>query len=165
MIRVIEQIRDIVKRWMLRIRKSGVNGKGVFALEPIGRDTRVFRFSRRRMKVESIVKKYGSRFLDRCLEIDDYGHEALPSVHSFAWYLNHSCNPNCGVDGIYIVAMRDIRRGEELTIDYSTTLCDNSWTMECSCGARNCRKHIGSFFDLPKKTRERYKGYCRFLKK
>ena len=36
-------------------------------------------------------------------------------------FLNHSCEPNVGVQGqIVFVAMRDVAAGEELTLDYGT---------------------------------------------
>jgi len=57
-------------------------------------------------------------------------------------FLNHSCSPNVGVRGeITFVAMRDIKAGEELTIDYAM-IDDDNYRMKCSCGARNCRKVV-----------------------
>ena len=54
-------------------------------------------------------------------------------------YMNHSCEPNCGVRGsVVVVARRDIDVGEELTFDYGTTDTDR-WTLECGCGAGSCR--------------------------
>jgi hypothetical protein len=57
-------------------------------------------------------------------------------------FLNHSCEPNVGVQGqIVFVAMRDIAPGEELTLDYAT-IDQDSEPMECRCGARSCRKLV-----------------------
>ena len=57
-------------------------------------------------------------------------------------FSNHSCDPNIGVQGqIVFAAMRDIEPGEELTHDWATT-DDDSYEMECRCGAENCRKVI-----------------------
>ncbi|KAA3628963.1 MAG: SET domain-containing protein [Proteobacteria bacterium] len=74
--------------------------------------------------------------------------------------LNHSCNPNVGVCGqITFVAMRDIPAGAELTIDYAMIDGDPAERMECSCGARECRKIItGSDWRLQELQR-RYAGY------
>jgi SET domain-containing protein len=50
-------------------------------------------------------------------------------------FLNHSCEPNVGVQGqIVFVAMRDINAGEELTLDYATIDYDCE-PMPCHCGA------------------------------
>jgi hypothetical protein len=54
-------------------------------------------------------------------------------------FLNHSCEPNVGVQGqIVFVAMRDVAAGEELTIDYATIDHDTP-PMTCRCGAAACR--------------------------
>ena len=57
-------------------------------------------------------------------------------------FSNHSCEPNIGVTGqIVFVALRDIEAGEELTHDWATT-DDDSYRMECRCGAPTCRRTI-----------------------
>src|SRR5689334_4910685 len=57
-------------------------------------------------------------------------------------HLNHSCEPNLGLQGqIVFVAIRDIATGEELTIDYAMT-DDEPYEMECQCGSETCRKLI-----------------------
>jgi uncharacterized protein len=73
--------------------------------------------------------------------------------------INHSCEPNCGFKGKFqIVAMRDIKKGEWLTFDYE--MCEDSdWKMECECSSKNCRKIIGAYKNMPKDTRQKYKGY------
>jgi hypothetical protein len=54
-------------------------------------------------------------------------------------FLNHSCEPNVGVQGqIVFVAMRDVGAGEELTLDYATIDHDTP-PMVCRCGAAACR--------------------------
>jgi SET domain-containing protein len=74
-------------------------------------------------------------------------------------YSNHSCNPNLGVRGeITFVAMRDIRAGEELTHDWATT-DDDEYSVECECGAANCRKILtGKDWQKPE-LQNRYAGY------
>ena len=59
-------------------------------------------------------------------------------------FLNHSCYPTAGVKGITIIAARDIKEGDEITVDYSTIEGDPRWEMSCSCGQANCRKKIRS---------------------
>lgn len=55
---------------------------------------------------------------------------------------NHSCNPNTAYIGLNVVATRSIRKGEELTLDYSTFLDENMQSFACQCGSSNCRKII-----------------------
>ena len=55
-------------------------------------------------------------------------------------FINHSCEPNAGLEGqIAVVALRRILPGEEVTIDYA--MCDGSPydEFECGCGANICR--------------------------
>jgi hypothetical protein len=54
-------------------------------------------------------------------------------------FLNHSCEPNVGVQGqIVFVALRDIAAGEELALDYATIDHDCD-PMPCRCGTASCR--------------------------
>jgi uncharacterized protein len=58
-------------------------------------------------------------------------------------YINHSCEPNAGLDGqITIVAMVTIRPGDEVTIDYA--MCDGSPydEFDCACGSSHCRGRV-----------------------
>jgi D-alanine--D-alanine ligase len=53
---------------------------------------------------------------------------------------NHSCSPNTAYEGLDIVALRDIAKGEELTLDYASFLDDQHMEpFQCRCGADNCR--------------------------
>lgn len=74
-------------------------------------------------------------------------------------YINHSCDPNAGLAfadfGVLMVAIKPIKKGEEITWDYSTTIND-SWTMKCDCRTKKCRKIIGKFSKLPLTLRKKY---------
>ncbi len=73
--------------------------------------------------------------------------------------INHSCNPNCGMNGKFqIISMRDIKKGEWLTYDYEMTE-DSDWAMKCKCGETNCRKIIRGFRFLPIERRKTYGKY------
>ena len=67
--------------------------------------------------------------------------------------LNHSCDPNAGFRGpIHIVALRDIKAGDQVTIDYATCVSSEleAFRMECACGSRACRGVItGEDWMLP----------------
>ena len=58
-------------------------------------------------------------------------------------YINHSCEPNSGLDGqITIIAMQAIHPGDEVTIDYA--MCDGSPydEFDCACGSSQCRGRV-----------------------
>jgi D-alanine-D-alanine ligase-like ATP-grasp enzyme len=52
---------------------------------------------------------------------------------------NHSCQPNTVYNGLNIAAIRDIKKDEELTVDYATFLDKNMEPFHCLCGSENCR--------------------------
>jgi len=74
-------------------------------------------------------------------------------------YSNHSCDSNMGMRGeITFVALRDIETGEELTHDWCTT-DDDDYSLECKCGAANCRKILtGKDWQRPE-LQKQYAGY------
>jgi uncharacterized protein len=71
------------------------------------------------------------------LYLASYGPDEGPD------FINHSCEPNAGLDGqIAIVALTRIQPGEEVTIDYA--MCDGSSydEFECACGSPICRGRV-----------------------
>jgi D-alanine-D-alanine ligase len=52
---------------------------------------------------------------------------------------NHSCDPNTVFVGLNLVARRDIRAGEELTVDYATFYDQHMTPFDCACGSPRCR--------------------------
>ena len=75
-------------------------------------------------------------------------------------YVNHSCGPNAGhmikERKSKFVAIRNIKKGQEVTFDYSTTMFNSGKEMKCLCGNKNCRKLIQDFNYLPKKLQKKY---------
>ncbi len=51
---------------------------------------------------------------------------------------NHSCEPNTTYEGLNVVALRNITKGEELTLNYATFLDENMEPFYCQCGSVNC---------------------------
>ena len=50
--------------------------------------------------------------------------------------INHSCDPTCWVDGLDLLARRDLEPGEHLTMDYATFCVENTKPFDCRCGGR-----------------------------
>lgn len=72
-------------------------------------------------------------------------------------YINHSCEPNAGIrNNSDLIALEDIPLHAEIRFDYSTTMDENSFTMECKCGKPSCRKVVTDFRLLPRDIQERY---------
>ncbi|MBD0294273.1 MAG: SET domain-containing protein-lysine N-methyltransferase [Flavisolibacter sp.] len=72
-------------------------------------------------------------------------------------YSNHSCDPNCALnEKLELFTIRDIQKDEELVWDYSTSMYERHWTMQCQCGAAKCRKIISDFDLLPEDIQIEY---------
>lgn len=75
-------------------------------------------------------------------------------------YVNHSCSPNAGLSGqISLVSMRDIKPGEEITYDYAMSDGSDYDEFDCSCGAPECRGHVGGKDWRNETLWTRYAGY------
>jgi hypothetical protein len=135
---------------MFEIRQTATMGRGVFATMPIARGAK-------------LVECQG--WLASTPELDDAWHAM--QVGPDLWLcsagenlddcINHSCEPNAGfVTGEPILyALRDIKFGEQIAWDYSTSIAESGWTLECLCGAANCRRVIRSWWELPGEERTR----------
>ena len=76
-------------------------------------------------------------------------------------YVNHSCDPNCGIvalpERVLLVALRPIAPGDEIVYDHSTTMVGRIRRLEgCRCGAARCRGSIGDYDELPCEVRASY---------
>jgi len=144
------------------VRESKVGGKGLFAKEDIKKGEVIFIKSGQILSLEETQKynkKFGSYY---SLQISDefcLCPTSEEEVKDTVLFINHSCNPNVGIDGqISFVALRDIKKGEELCHDYATTLT-HDFKLKCNCGSKNCRKIItGNDWKL-KELQDRYKNH------
>ena len=92
-------------------------------------------------KLDPITQR---KIMDYCCG-DEKGFLVPPDLNylSIAWHLNHSCEPNVGFnDNSDFVAVRNIKKGEELCWDYSYLESNPNFKMKCACGKRVCRKLI-----------------------
>ena len=127
-------------------------GRGLFSREPIASGTEILRLTGPILSLNEVRTKGPSQAanalqigIDRYLDLDEPGR-----------FINHSCAPNAAVmRDTTLVAIRQIAAGEEIRFDYSTTISDG-WTMECHCGAKDCRGLIVAFQLLPEALRRRY---------
>jgi len=135
-----------VNEWV-EIRKSKVHGNGGFAAKDIPKDTRVIEYVGRKMTKTESDKQQDKEQKDAWVGVFEL-NKTTDIDGSVEWNhaknLNHSCDPNCETDiirgHIYIIALRKIKKGEELTYDYNFDFEDDEdEEYECRCGAKNCR--------------------------
>jgi len=55
---------------------------------------------------------------------------------------NHCCTPNTEFDGLNVLAISDISKGQELTLDYANFLDEHMEPFDCQCGTKMCRGNI-----------------------
>jgi SET domain-containing protein len=136
----------------LQVRRSGVHGKGVFALRPIAAGTRVIEYKGEVISWKEALRRHphdpSNPDHTFYFHIDDK-HVIDGARHgNAARWINHSCEPNCEADEVegrvFVKALRDIVPDEELFFDYQLML-EGRHTPKvkkqfaCFCGAPRCR--------------------------
>jgi uncharacterized protein len=109
-----------------RLKPSKIHGVGVFAIVDIPKGTDVFADEDEpivwidKSTVEALPKPLGELYHSfAIIKEEKYGCPRSFNNLTISWYLNHSERPNMTADSDYrFYAVRDIRAGEELTIDY-----------------------------------------------
>lgn len=141
---------------LLIMGNSPAHGKGVYALDFIPKGTPVIECRGILRHKDEVVE--GMRALQVGPETYLAEDPENPRMDDF---INHSCDPNVGfVEGSLILyALRDIRKDEELFWDYSTSINEEGWAIDCGCASELCRGKIQSYCDLPKHHQERISGY------
>ena len=96
----------------------------------------------------------------RSIQVEENLYLAGPTDPEPADFINHSCNPNCGMRGnTVLIALRDIEAGESITYDYAMSDGTDYDEFECSCGSPRCRgKVTGNDWMLPE-LQLRYRGH------
>lgn len=127
-------------------------GKGLFADRAYHPGEEILKFEGRTVPAD-IVATMGS---DECYMIQ-IGPALYLEPEPPGRFTNHSCAPNAAIKEDYrLVALTAIAPGDQICFDYSTTMSENNWTMECRCGASNCRGIVRDFRELPLDLRQRY---------
>ena len=139
----------------VQVRRSGVHGKGVFALIDIAEGETLYEYVGEIISWDEAQDRHPHDPADPNHTFyfhvnEDRVIDALHGGNSSRW-INHSCNPNCEADEendrIYIKALRNIMAGEELNYDYGLII-DEPYTPKlkaeypCWCGSVNCRKTL-----------------------
>jgi SET domain-containing protein len=135
------------------VKTSGIHGRGVYAARKISAGERVIEYRGERITWKECDRRPPS-------DPDDPNHTFFFSLSdgkhvidanvggNAARWINHACDPNCETEEeegrVWIQAVRDIRRGEELSYDYGLIVDERiTPTLKkqylCLCGASRCR--------------------------
>lgn len=136
----------------IQTRRSGVHGKGVFAVQPLAEGEMLIEYCGEVISWKEALRRHPHDPLDPnhtfYFHIDDkHVIDGKQGGNSSRW-INHSCKPNCEADEdggrVFIKALRNIEPGEELFYDYGLII-DARYTPKllaeypCWCGAKKCR--------------------------
>ncbi len=148
----------------IKVRHSKVHGNGVFAARKIPAGARIIEYQGKRITEKQAEKRFGqdpenphhtfffSLESGKLIDGGDEGNDAR--------WINHSCEPNCEAQEekgrVFIQAMRDITRGEELNYDYGLVIDEKmskalKKAYECRCGSAECR---GTMLAIKKKKKK-----------
>lgn len=152
----------------LSVRKTKRYGFGTFAKKNIKQGELLLILSGYVMRVVDEEKLPKGLFDNGIQVTEDYclsvaRKEDLGGINFF----NHSCEPNVGIKGqIFLVAMKNIKSGEEATFDYAMTLCRTKnakpYHLECLCGKKTCRGIVTDDDWKDKRMQNKYRGYFQY---
>ena len=127
----------------LYVAASGFVGKGLFAGTRIPARAKIGEFEGEVIGLAEARRRAKGRKIVAIVELERHALDATRWKHGFR-FINHSCAPNtffrCTPERAEIYALRAIRPGEELTVDYGES--QHNGTLPCRCGARSCRGYI-----------------------
>lgn len=141
--------------------KKARNGRGVFTKKNIKKNETIFELKGRLLSVAEI--EAGGIFSTLSANAYRFSKEMyLSPTGELGDFINHSCDPNAYIkkenEKLYIIAIKLIHSGEEITIDYSTIMApDDEWNLSCNCGSKICRNKVEKFMNLPKNIQKKYK--------
>ena len=148
---------------LYKIKKSNIDKRGLYASKNIREGTKIIDY------VGKIISKKESNENSKFDNKKDIYLFNLNNKYDLdgnfkfntARLINHSCNPNCEVFGkglkLWISAIKDIKKGEELSYDYGFSYDKNYKQFPCKCGKKNCVGYIvrsGSRWRINKKFKK-----------
>ncbi len=134
------------KQKLFSIKGNSISGYGIYAKYDLPKHTLLFKGEERAQRI--VTKKYVDEHWDERekLNFRRYAYPISKDTY-ILWDLqpeewspqNHSCDANCEYQGLNVITNRDIKKGEELTLDYAQFLDHTMEPFECQCGSSKCR--------------------------
>ena len=149
---------------LYKIKKSKIDKNGLYANCNIKSGTRIIEY---KGKIISVKQSENDPKFDNSKAIYLFNLNKrydLDGAYNFniARLINHSCNPNCEVFGkglkVWVYAMKNIKKGEELSYDYGFSFDENFRQFPCNCRSKNCVRYIvreGSRWRIKKLKRKK----------
>ena len=139
---------------LCEVRESDIHGRGLYATTDIEEGTEIIQYvgekitkkesTKRALEWEEEARKTGDGLV-YIFELDDKYDIDGRLGDNPARYMNHSCDGNCEAlntgGEIWIVAIQDIKKGDELVYDYGYDM-EHFMDHPCLCGSDNCIGYI-----------------------
>ena len=133
---------------LYKIKKSNIDNKGLYAARNIKSGKLVINYKGKLItkKETDTNPKFDNDKAIYLFNLNSRYDLDGDFKYNDARLINHSCNPNCEVEGkglkLWITAIRDIKKGEELSYDYGFGYDEDYKQFVCKCGAKNCVGYI-----------------------
>jgi SET domain-containing protein len=135
---------------LYRIKKSNIDrkGRGLYATKDIKDGTRIIDYVGKiitKKQTEESEKFNNSKPIYLFNLNKKFDMDGDISTNT-AKLINHSCSNNCDYNGtglkLWVVAIKNIKKGEELTCDYGFGFDENYKQFKCKCRSKNCCGYI-----------------------
>ena len=129
---------------LYKIKKSKIDNRGLYAATNIKKNTKIIEYKGKIITVKETETnpKFDNDKAIYLFNLNKKYDLDGDFKYNTARLINHSCDPNCEVDGVglklWIYAVKDIKKNEELTYDYGFSFDKDYKDFPCRCGARKC---------------------------
>ena len=141
----------------LIIRSSSIHAAGCYTTRTLKKGTRVCEYDGPRFTKNEANERYEDRMITYLFSC---GNGKVIDGFGTAMFINHSCDPNCKTEEIrgriFVMAVRDIAPGEELTYEYNLYDSDDE-EGDCYCGATKCRGTMFSDDEVKRRAKKAIK--------
>tara|TARA_Y100000992_G_scaffold174854_1_gene117915 strand:- start:39 stop:509 length:471 start_codon:yes stop_codon:yes gene_type:complete len=133
---------------LYKIKKSKIDNRGLYAAKNIKKDTKIIEYKGKIITVKETETnpKFDNDKAIYLFNLNKKYDLDGDFKYNTARLINHSCDPNCEVDGVglklWIYAVKDIKENEELTYDYGFSFDKDYKDFPCKCGAKKCVGYI-----------------------
>ena len=147
---------------LYKIKKSKIDKNGLYASCNIKKGTKIIEYKGKIISVKrsETDPKFDNKKAIYLFNINKRFDLDGDFKFNIARLINHSCDPNCEVFGeglkVWVYAMKDIRKGDELSYDYGFSYDENFKQFPCNCRSENCVGYIvreGSRWRIKKKNK------------
>ena len=129
---------------LYKIKKSNIDNRGLYAAKNIKKNTKIIEYKGKIITVKETETnpKFDNDKAIYLFNLNKKYDLDGDFKYNTARLINHSCDPNCEVDGVglklWIYAIKDIKKNEELTYDYGFSFDKDYKDFPCKCGAKKC---------------------------